>query len=416
MLGIVQNLLGPKANPIGITFGADTLRVAQVIQQRDELRICAAASREVPAGVRDNPKQRLEFFTNAIREIITGGGFKGKQAVLGLPSASLAMVHLRLPPMDEAMIRKAVAFESAGKLPFPPNQAMIRHIVAGEVYDKQEQKLETILMASPKAAVEEYLAAAGRAKLDVVGLCAEPLAMVECFTRLGRRAEDTQAVTLYLDIGASGTRVLIAINRKVLFARSINIGGDDFNKAVAKDKGIQLADARLTRLKLGAAESEAASLASESVAEAPIVRAENTFAFPASAGGPAFGGGHTNTLAEPASPAIATEANTEMSRIFSVIRQPLDRLVSEIEMCRRYHEATFSSLPVQRIVFAGGEARQRSLCASIAQRLGLPANVWDPVARLPRDVEHAMELGLNPNNRLPDWAVVVGLSMGVQES
>jgi type IV pilus assembly protein PilM len=310
--------------------------------------------------------------------------------------------------MDDALLRKAIAFESNGKLPFPPNQAMIRHIVAGEVYDKQEQKLETILMASPKAAVEEYLSAAARAKLDIVGLCAEPIAMVECFTRLGRRAEDTQAVTLYLDIGATGTRVLIAINKKVLFARSISIGGDEFNKAVAKEKGINFHEARLTRLQLGARDLEPATPSSEPAADPLPPSNENTFNF----------GAGIPSRSEPAPAPVANDEfaiTAEIAQIFSVIRQPLDRLVSEIEMCRRYHEATFQNLPVQRIVFVGGEAKQRSLCANIAKRLGLPANVWDPVARLPRDLEHAMELGLN-NSRLPDWAAVVGLSMGVKET
>jgi type IV pilus assembly protein PilM len=409
MLAFVQNMLSPRANPIGITFGADRLRVAQVMEAKGEVQILAAASRDVPAEVRDDRKKRLDFFSESLRELLSRGGFRGRQVVLGLPSQSLAMVHLRLPPMDDGMIRKAVAYESMGKLPFHPSQAMIRHIIAGEVYDKQEPKLETILMASPKAAVEDYLSAAARAKLDVVGLDVEPLALVECFARLGRRKEDTQAVTAYLDIGASGTRVLIALGRKVLFARSISVGGDDFNKAYAKDQGIQFAEARGTRQKLTAEEN--ASLPDEndedsSSETAPLSGGENSFAFPGSAGGAAV-------VEAPTAPPTASQL--EMNKIFSAIRQPLDRLVSEVEMCRRYHDATFAAMPVQRIVFAGGEAKQRSLCTAIAKRLGLPASVWDPVARLPKDIEHAMELGLDPKNRLPDWAVVVGLSLGVKE-
>ena len=49
---------------------------------------------------------------------------------------------------------------SRGKLPFDPTQAVLRHLVAGEIYHDQEPKYEVILMAARRELVDQYLAAA----------------------------------------------------------------------------------------------------------------------------------------------------------------------------------------------------------------------------------------------------------------
>ena len=65
--------------------------------------------------------------------------------------------------------------------------------------------------------------------------------------------------------------------------------------------------------------------------------------------------------------------------------EPLQRLVGELSLCRRYHEATFPSLPVGRLIFVGGEARHRSLCQNIARQMDLAAQIGDPMVRFVED-------------------------------
>ena len=48
MLGFVQSWFKPGANPIGVDFGSDCLRMAQVESQGGEYRLVAAASADVP--------------------------------------------------------------------------------------------------------------------------------------------------------------------------------------------------------------------------------------------------------------------------------------------------------------------------------------------------------------------------------
>src|SRR5687767_8778101 len=134
MFGLLKNFVAPNANPIGIDFGSDCLRMAQVQVSDGEPRIVAAASADVPAHVRNDPTARAAFFVETARDLLSQGNFKGRQAVLALPAASMFIQHLRIPKMDDEATRKALPWEARGKLPIDPSHAVLRHAIAGEIY------------------------------------------------------------------------------------------------------------------------------------------------------------------------------------------------------------------------------------------------------------------------------------------
>src|SRR4051794_4956778 len=181
MLSFVQSWMAPKCNPIGVDFGSECLRLAQVSMTTGEARLVAAASADVPSHVRHDPAARINFFVDAVRDLLSQGKFRGRETVLGLPASQMFIQHLRMPKMDADGMKKALPWELRGKLPIDPNQAQLRHIIAGDVYEGQEAKSEVIVMAAAKEAVLQYLAAAARAKLDVIGMNIEAKAIVDCF-------------------------------------------------------------------------------------------------------------------------------------------------------------------------------------------------------------------------------------------
>ena len=91
-----------------------------------------------------------------------------------------------------------------------------------------------ILMAASRELVNQLLAAAAKAKLDVVGMNVEPKALVDCFTHVYRRKSDADVTQLLrghrLRRDAGGDR---ARRTQILFARTIPVGGDHFTRAVA---------------------------------------------------------------------------------------------------------------------------------------------------------------------------------------
>src|SRR5205823_13118571 len=111
-------------------------------------------------------------------------------------------------------------------------------------------KSEVVVMAAAKEMVNQFLAAAAKAKLDVVGMNVEPKALIDCFTQIYRRKSDEGVINCFVDIGCVATRAVIAEGDNLLFARTIPVGGDHFSRATANAMGIKLEEAKILRVKI----------------------------------------------------------------------------------------------------------------------------------------------------------------------
>jgi ribulose kinase len=65
MLGFVQSWFTPGSNPIGVDFGTDSLRIAQVEPingATGDFKLVAAARADVPSHSRNDAAARIAFF------------------------------------------------------------------------------------------------------------------------------------------------------------------------------------------------------------------------------------------------------------------------------------------------------------------------------------------------------------------
>lgn len=369
-MGFLNNLLKPNAGVIGVDLGSATLKMAQVSLQDDAPHLMAAACREIPEDLRAEPRQRIDFCMEAIPQLLSESDFRGRRVLLGLPASLLHLERLRLPSLDEQGMKQAIMYECAGKLPFHPSRALIRHLLAGEVYEDNQPMSEVIVLAARRELTDRFLNAAAKAKLEVAGVSAEPLAIANCFAS----GEGASAARAFIDIGMSSTRMYVAVGSKIQFARAVSIGADQFDLAVAQQLRVNVVEARKQRL--WAANQQ-----------------------------PSAKTGATTT---------AGEAWQQVQRIEQACHGPLRKLVEELELSLRYHGATFSATPVDRIVFLGAAAAHRRLCQKIAVELNLPAQAADPLEGL--TVAESLTRGTNDAAPPPPaWTVAIGLSLGALE-
>ena len=374
MLSFVQSWFTPSVNPIGIDFGSDHLRLAQVQYDGSDHKLFAAASTDVPSYAQGDFDSRLDFFSEAIRELMQRGHFKGRRVVLSLPASLMYLLHLKLPKMDEARMKNAVRTFSKGKLPIEPEGALIRHIVTGDIDNGHHQ--EVIVLAAPREAIDKYLAVCSRAKLDVAGMTVEPMALVDCFGHVHRRKIDADIVSMYIDLGAGATRVTIARGTQILFARSLAMGAEYYNRAVAEAVGVSMRDAALLRLKLAVAET-----------------------------------GHSiNRDPRNVSPVVVPAVEKTLAPVERECEEVTGHLIQHLIECRRDHEATFPNQRVQRLIFVGGEARQRTICLRIAREMELTAQIGDPLVRMARASDIPIDTGIDRRLPQPAWSVAIGLS------
>jgi type IV pilus assembly protein PilM len=405
VLGFVQNIFGNRVQPIGVDFGSDCLRLAQVQHCGSRYKLIAAAAVDVPPEIRHEPQGRLQFFAQQAPQLLAAAPFRGRQAVLGLPAASMHIRHLRLDRMSDQALKEAIPEQTFGKLPLDPAGTLLRHYIAGEIRGEQDAKLEVIVMAAARQWIDQFLAAALAARLEIIAMNVEPLALVDCFSHIYRRKSDWHMTQCLVDIGSSGTRATIWRSGQMLFARGLSIGGDHLTRATASALSIGFEDARTLRIKLAATSPPPIYTPTEQNPDSALSlarRASDRFDSPVD---------RNDSLAPPS--CVTTAALAQQARLVQLAcHDTVTELAGDLDACRRDHESTFPTSTVDRLIFVGGEARQRQVCRQIANQLGLFAQLGDPMCRMIPSAQSECEIPIDPRTPQPAWAVAIGLSMG----
>jgi type IV pilus assembly protein PilM len=343
--------------PIGVDLGTSNLKMAQLTNCEGGLQLLEVAEAEVPWQLRDEAAGRTEFMARTIRDMVGSGEFVGKKAVVSLPAAATFLHTVKTPVLSPEHATAAVHKEVAEHLPYPLGDAVVRHILAGEVYGDSEKHQEWIVIACARSELDGYLDLAAMAGLDLVGVNVEAVAVVACFGRLFRRAGEANRVTAFIDLGSASTQVVVMHGQELAFARNLPLGGNTLDSALAGALDVPVDQANRLHRKL-------LDLKPDQEAEEDL---------------------------------------------FRLLDGKISEMATEIIKCLHYHESVFTNSPIDRVIFVGGQARNARLCECIAKRLNLPAQLGDPLAGIMPGGSTAERL--DRSQPQPAWAVPFGLSL-----
>ena len=361
--------------PIGIHLTADGVQMVQLSEAGDRIevvskaaqyftspadtlaRVVAAGSGGIVGSGRSDPREvHYNRCREFVRQKITRDGFRGKDAVIGLPAENLVIQHVRMAPMQPGELAAALPYEIEGKLPFKPSDAIIRHIVAGAVTENNEAKQDVLVLASEQYVVEKHVAAMARMGLNIVGVGVEPCAMCYPYAYASTHAAASQSgppCLMVVYLGPGTTHVGILRGQETTFVKGVDHGTDELLEAVAKVRSVSL----------------------ESAAEMVGAWREKP----------------------------GQESFEQALDVYNSIAWSLEHLVDEIQSCVRYHASLSRGAPIDRLYFVGPEARDRALVSVLSAQLNVPCEIGDPIA--------AVCGRPDADGPRPDMAVAVGLSL-----
>lgn len=353
-------------SPIGIDFGTHTIRMLQLQSSGGRPAVVAAASQRLPAELPPSGPMRQQGIIAAIRDMIGNGGFSGRRVVTALPAGAIQYKNLRVPRMPADEMRSAVEWEAADRMHLPTAQMQIRFYDAGEVRQGEESRQEIILMAVDNQAVDEHLAILTACGLTPLAI--EPVP--NSLARLAARSEspDTDAPPrVVLDVGYSSTKVLVTRQGRVQFFKTIDIGGRQFDQAVANAVNLPVPEAAQLR--------------------------RNQAQSPDDAGEPLFG----TSRREAVERAVAES-----------LRGPISDLAREAQLCLRYHSVTFRGRRPEQAALVGGEAHEPNLRRHMADVLGIQTDLARPLHDVDTSaVRMLRETGVSHC----EWAGALGLAL-----
>jgi type IV pilus assembly protein PilM len=245
---------------------------------------------------------------------------------------------------------------------------------AGQVRQGTETNDEIIMLAAPAETIENHLDLLDKVSLIPEAIDAEPVALFRTFERFLRRRSDEESVSVIVDVGFSGTRVVVAQGRNVVFIKNIDIGGRKLTDAVAGQLNLTYA--------------EAAELRIRNMCEDRRPQTEH--------------GDAEKAETEP-----CDRSSLEWT-IHDAVRGQVESLSREISLCLRYCAVTFRGPRPKEVILAGGEAYDKTLVSLFDENLGAACRVGQPLRGIDTS---GVSLGSDRRGSGSEWAMCIGLAI-----
>jgi type IV pilus assembly protein PilM len=338
--------------PIAVDLGTHSLKLLQLQERGGRLSVLGWAQQSSP--VLTPGADRIGESIASLREMMRGGTFRGSAVTVVLPRECVQVKTLRLPILPEQELQAAIDLESHRIFTKPAQELTVRFVIAGEVKQGAEPRLETIVLAVEKKLIDTMLERFNQAGLYVAAFDYEPCSIYRGISRFVRRKSDEQEVNVLVDIGARQSQVVIGRGQDITFVKMIDIGGDKLSECVARKLGLSLSEACNLRRRLAATDEEN----------------------------------------DPVYQTVADATRTAM-----------EELAHEVALCLRYYSVTFRGQRPARVRLLGGEANDRALCNALSSSLIVPVEVYQPLAGVTHD------LPIPDNQPLCEWGVAFGASL-----
>ena len=210
--------------PIGVDMRDDALTVVQLGNNGRGINLIAGGSKNRPEDVEPGSSNWQRWAIEAIRELTANGKFRGRDVIAAIPASEVFIDHIKMPKIEKDKLQDAVFSKIKQKLPFEPDDAMIKYIPAEED--------NVLVIAAERKKIDRHLAIYERANLQIKSIAVWPAALTNSYAKFfGRRKSDVEAIVMLLDIDTNYTNVVICRHKNPLFARSIPIGAKQLERA-----------------------------------------------------------------------------------------------------------------------------------------------------------------------------------------
>lgn len=365
-----------SALPIGIDFGASSVKIAQLRLRAGGFALQDAARIDADSTIEqlDRPEHLVPLI-GVIRRRIDSGGFSGNRCVVSLDDRLLRVRSVRQPRMSDEETDRALRLDASSRLGFAENEATeIGWLRAGEVRQGDDVRDELVVVGSRRGPIETLVFELARVGLQPIAVEPGFQACARMFGRTLRRVEDQSVVRVIVDMGWRSTGVIVTRGRTVGFYKPLEVGGAQLNAAAAQRIGLDAKSAaELRRQRMGQTD------ASEQAVDRKVDRA-----------------------------------------MFEAVRPIIAELAREVALCLRYYGVTFRGARAEECLVVGGESREPRLVDILGDELRIPVRLAHPLegialgarsgtgAWAARDGELAVACGLG----LREWEAIDNRRVG----
>lgn len=240
------NLISSKRPAFGLDVSQSSLKLMMLEKKGKGAAVQGIAYAPMPKGaiVADAvaDEKTFSYVLKQSLEKPQFGRINSRYVVASLPESKSFVRVIQVPLMSDSEIDGAVPFEAENFIPMPLDQVYMDWQKLGVAGDK----INILIIASPKEFVENYLKVLDNAGLKPVALEAESQS---CHRALV--AEGSKETVLIADLQAFRSTLVMVEQGQPQFTSSIPIAGNAFTEGIARALGVSSAKAEEIKRKVG---------------------------------------------------------------------------------------------------------------------------------------------------------------------
>ncbi len=212
--------LKKQACPIGIDVDDDRVKLSQLEDSGNGLVLVSGVSRERPKDTSTGSSKWQRWLLDTVIDLTQKNSFVGKDVVASVPPRELFIDHLKIPKGAKSKLEESFINKVKQRLPFDPEQAVLKYIQSDD---------NVLVMVTDREKIDHHLAVYEQAGLNLKSIGVWPMALAKTYVKFfGRRKTDVDSIAMILDIAEKHSNILITRHVNPLFAKSVQIGADDF--------------------------------------------------------------------------------------------------------------------------------------------------------------------------------------------
>ncbi|MGC8784031.1 MAG: type IV pilus assembly protein PilM [Armatimonadota bacterium] len=398
---------------VGLDVGTTLMKVAEVRPSKEGVQINAVGVAPTPEGVIDESGyiQDPQALGQAIRQLLTQAGISTKHVVTSIPGQSALVVRvIEMPKMSPAELDKSMAWEVERHIPFAAQGDVVTDyaVIERPNADPNDPNMEVLLAAAQQDVVDAVVKTLFAAQLDPVAIDVQVLATAR--TIIGLQPEKYRDKTVVLlNVGATATDMGVFSGGVLRLPRTIPIAGNHFTQAIVDSLAYRVegTDPRERFAHAEKLKREYAAVLLERLGPSGAAPTYGTdlgaptglidFSQPSASPGMvdfSTGYGEPSFDVEEEQPSVPAEQPTESAapapvepeetdplriEVFDAIAPVLGDFLAEVRRSLEFYRGRVQGARIDEIVLCGGTARMKNLDKFLAQELGIPVSVADPL-------------------------------------
>src|SRR5215467_983690 len=239
-LGFLSSI-GHNDGYVAFDIGSSSVKMVEAAVDKSGYRLLNAGILPLPRGaVQNNMVAEGRFVAETIRKLIQQHGVRSKNVISAVPGRAVIIKKIHMPRQDEDELEANVEFEANKLIPENLENVNLDYQVLG--YLEGGNKMEVLLVAVKKEIVNSFADVIEAAGLTPAIIDVDYFAM-ESMYETNYESQAAGAVIGLIHIGAHYTSINVLSNGISTFTEDLPVGGQEFTDTLKRAMQISDQDA-----------------------------------------------------------------------------------------------------------------------------------------------------------------------------